>query len=93
MPTTKSCWHQRVRGDYSSRSPTSDTTSFGISSAPGYFQEIMDQLTRDLQGVAVYMDDILVSGATASEHLQYLRSLLKRLQDKGLHCHCCSTVN
>eukprot|EP00731_Ephydatia_muelleri_P037083 Em0393g2a len=37
---------------------------FGISSAPGYFQEMMDQLTSDLQGVAVYMDDILVSGTT-----------------------------
>ena len=47
----------------------------------------MDQLTRDLQGVAVYMDDILVSGATALEHLQNLRSLLKRLQDKGLRCN------
>eukprot|EP00731_Ephydatia_muelleri_P010105 Em0005g691a len=32
---------------------------FGISSAPGYFQELMDKLTCDLQGVAVYMDDIL----------------------------------
>ena len=28
---------------------------FGISSAPGYFQELMDKLTCDLQGVAVYM--------------------------------------
>ena len=46
----------------------------------------MDQLTSDLQGVAVYMDDILVSGATAAEHPQNLCSLLKRLQDKGLHC-------
>ena len=42
----------------------------------------MDKLTSDLQGVAVYMDDILVSGATASEHLQNLRSLLKRLEEK-----------
>ena len=39
----------------------------------------MDQLTSDLQGVAVYMDDILVSGTTASEHIQNLRALLKRL--------------
>ena len=46
----------------------------------------MDKLTSDLQGVAVYMDDILVSGATASEHLQNLRSLLKRLEEKGLRC-------
>ena len=59
---------------------------FGISSAPGYFQELMDKLTCDLQGVAVYMDDILVSGATDSEHLQNLRSLLKRLVEKGLRC-------
>ena len=59
---------------------------FGISSAPGYFQEIMDMLTSDLKGVAVYMDDILVSGNTAAEHLQNLKSLLKRLEENGLRC-------
>ena len=57
---------------------------FGISSAPGYFQEIMDQLTRDLKGVAVYLDDILVSGTDATDHLQNLCALLQRLQDNGL---------
>ena len=59
---------------------------FGISSAPGYFQEIMEQLTADLPGVAVYLDDILVSGADAKSHLQNLRQLLTRLHDKGLKC-------
>eukprot|EP00731_Ephydatia_muelleri_P019387 Em0012g212a len=59
---------------------------FGISSAPGYFQEIMDQLTGDLKGVGTYFDDILVSGTNASEHLENLRALLQRLQDKGLRC-------
>ena len=59
---------------------------FGISSAPGYFQEIMDQLTGDLKGVCTYFDDILVSGMNASEHLENLRALLQRLQDKGLRC-------
>ena len=59
---------------------------FGISSAPGYFQEIMDQLTSDLNGVATFIDDILVSGMTASEHLQNLRALLQRLQERGLRC-------
>ena len=59
---------------------------FGISSAPGYFQEIMDQLTSDLPGVAVYLDDILVSGRNAEEHLQNLRQLLQRLHDKGMRC-------
>ena len=51
---------------------------FGISSAPGYFQ-IMDQLTRDLPGVAVYLDDILFSGSSPQEHLSNLRRLLQRL--------------
>lgn len=59
---------------------------FGICSAPGYFQEIMEQLTSDLPGVAVYLDDILVSGTDAKNHLQNLRRLLTRLQEKGLRC-------
>lgn len=59
---------------------------FGISSAPGYFQEIMDQLTHDLPGVAVYLDDILVSGNSAEDHLRNLRGLLQRLDEKGLCC-------
>ena len=46
---------------------------FGISSAPGYFQEIMTQLTSDLPGVAVYLDDLLVSGVTAEDNLANLR--------------------
>ena len=47
----------------------------------------MDKLTGDLEGVAVYLDDILISGATATEHLNNLKSLLKRLQDNGLRCN------
>ena len=59
---------------------------FGIKSAPGYFQEIMDNLTKDLPGVAVFQDDVLVSGPDASGHLSNLRGLLTRLNDKGLRC-------
>ena len=59
---------------------------FGISSAPGYFQEIMEQSTCDLQGVAVYLDDILVSGENAVDHLENLQQLLQRLEGHGLRC-------
>ena len=52
---------------------------FGISSATGYFQDVLNQLTSDL-------DDILISGKTAEDHLNNLRCLLKRLNDRGLRC-------
>ena len=58
--------------------------SFGISSAPGNFQEIMKKIRRDLAGVAVYLDNILVSGCNAIDHLDNLHALLQILQDKGL---------
>ena len=46
----------------------------------------MNQLTSDLSGVAVYLEDILVSGSTAEEHLNNLKQLLKRLDDNNLRC-------
>ena len=54
---------------------------YGITSAPGYFQEIMSQLTSDLPGVAIYLDDILVISKDSQEHLSNLRKLLQRLKD------------
>ena len=59
---------------------------FGISSATEHFQDVMNQLTSDLPGVAVYLDDILISGKTAEDHLNNLHRLLKRLNDRGLRC-------
>ena len=59
---------------------------FGIKSAPGYFQEIMENLTSDLPGVAVFQDDMLVSGQDANDHLSNLKRLLNRLNDRGLKC-------
>lgn len=56
---------------------------FGIKSAL-YFQEIIEKLTAELLGVAVYLDDILVSGCNAADHPASL-SLLQWLEEKGLH--------
>ena len=57
---------------------------YSISSAPGYFQEIMKQLTSGLSGVPVYLDDILVSGKKDEDHSHNLPELVKRLDSKGL---------
>ena len=56
---------------------------FGFSSATGHFQDAVNQLTSDLPGVAVYLDDILISGKTAEDHFNNLPRLLKRLNDRG----------
>ena len=61
--------------------------SFEIKSSRGYFQEIMEQLTQNLRGVAVYFDDIFVNGDNAKDHLMNLRALFKRLKEKSLFCN------
>ena len=44
----------------------------------------MNQLTSGLPGVVIYLDDILITGKTAEDHLNNLRRLLKCLNDRGL---------
>ena len=58
---------------------------FGISVAPGIFQRVMDNILQGIPGVMVYLDDILITGPTVSEHLQSLETVLDRLAKAGLH--------
>ena len=51
---------------------------FGIASAPGIFQWVIDILLQDIPGVVAYLDDILVTGASDTEHLESLKKVLKR---------------
>ena len=48
---------------------------FGIPSAPGIFQRVMDSLLQGIPGVIVYLDDILVTGPSDREHLVSLREV------------------
>ena len=57
---------------------------FGISSAPGIFQRVMESLLSGIPGVVVYLDDILVTGPTEEEHLATLDKVLQRLSEAGL---------
>ena len=57
---------------------------FGISSAPGIFQRVMESLLSGIQGVVVYIDDVLVTGKTEAEHLMALDEVLSQMREAGL---------
>ena len=53
---------------------------FGLKNAEQTFQRMMDVVMKDLQGVFVYLDDILVASETPEQHLQQLRALCSALK-------------
>ena len=57
---------------------------FGITSAPEIFQFKMNELLEGLEGVVVYMDDILVYGSNMKEHDERLSKVLHVLKENGL---------
>lgn len=57
---------------------------FGVSSAPAIFQREMENLLQALPQVAVYFDDIIVTGKNDAEHFTNVNRVLQRLQDAGL---------
>ena len=57
---------------------------FRISSATGIFQRVMESLLLVIDGVVVYLDDILVTGSTEEAHLRALEEVLRRLERAGL---------
>ena len=57
---------------------------FGVASAPAIFQRQMETLPQGVEGVSVYIDDIIISGATLEEHLSRLAEVLSRLENAGL---------
>ena len=57
---------------------------FGISSAPAIFQRTIENILQNLPHTCVYLDDILVTGKTESEHVRNLEEVLIRLEKAGL---------
>ena len=57
---------------------------FGVVSAPAVFQQAMDTILQGVLNVICYIDDILVSGRSYSEHLNSLEQVLRRLSAEGI---------
>lgn len=54
---------------------------FGVASSPAIFQRIMEGLLQGIPRVAIYLDDILITGRNDQEHLHTLSEVLKRFMD------------
>ena len=57
---------------------------FGISSAPELYQRRMSQILSGLPGVLCHIDDVLIFGATQTEHDNRLKAALSRLETAGV---------
>lgn len=57
---------------------------FGVASAPAIFQRIMEGLVQGIPKVAIYLDDILITGMDTADHLKNLGAVLQKLEDAGL---------
>ena len=59
---------------------------FGLSNAVPAFQRFMEGTIEDYRDefAIPYLDDTIVYSATAAEHIEQIRSILKRFQEKGL---------
>ncbi|CAH8653056.1 unnamed protein product [Schistosoma rodhaini] len=57
---------------------------FGLSCSPAIFQEVMNKIVSDIEGVEVYQDDLIVHGADKVVHDQRLIALLRRLIEKNI---------
>ena len=61
---------------------------FGVKSASGIFQQIMDSMIAGLQGTVAYLDDVLViMGRSKEKHDANLLAVLKRIAEFGFHRH------
>jgi hypothetical protein len=57
---------------------------FGLTNAPMAFQRCMEGVLAGCQGVEVYLDDILIWGASKGEHDERLQKVLKKCREEGL---------
>ncbi|XP_055527816.1 uncharacterized protein K02A2.6-like [Wyeomyia smithii] len=66
----------------------------GVKSAPGAFQQLMNGMIADLDGIESFLDDIIVYSRTELEHHRRLTALFKRrVPSSGREMQHSSTAN
>ena len=61
---------------------------FGLTNAPATFQNMMNEIFKDLIDVFViiYLDDILIFSDNKEDHVKHVQEVLKRLREHDLFC-------
>ncbi|XP_037930007.1 uncharacterized protein K02A2.6-like [Teleopsis dalmanni] len=85
--------YQQMELDEDSRKLTTISTTkglfqykrlvYGLASAPAIFQKIMENLLLKIEGVVVFIDDILITAGNRVEHVKRVKQVLSVLQDAG----------
>ncbi|MGL5731921.1 MAG: reverse transcriptase family protein, partial [Bacteroidales bacterium] len=57
---------------------------FGIATAPGTFQEMMNKVIGKIKGAMVYLDDILIFTETKEQHYEIINTVLTEIKKAGL---------
>ena len=57
---------------------------FGLTQAPGYFQELMTGILKDFNFAIAYLDDIIIFSRTAEEHLDHIKQVFEKLRSSHL---------
>lgn len=65
---------------------------FGVASAPAIWQRFIEMVLKDIPGVSVYLDDILITGENDKIHLERIHLVLDRLNSCNMRlnfdkCH------
>ncbi|GFW87154.1 hypothetical protein TNCV_5125081 [Trichonephila clavipes] len=69
---------------HSFRAFESTRMQFGLCGASAIFQRFIDEVTRNLEGVYVFVDNILIASRDPEEHHKHLKALFSRLHEYGL---------
>lgn len=57
---------------------------FGLSSSPEVFHRVYSNVFKDIEGVEVYIDDLLIHSKSEQEHDRILEKVLNRAQEVGI---------
>ena len=56
----------------------------GSSASPGWFVKVINEVTKGLEQVAAYLDDVIVFDSDPSTHVETIRALFERLRKHNL---------